>query len=115
MADIWEDFVAKEKTLDLAEFDLLKDTAIIRKVGGEWCVMSESGKKLGCYKSRKEAEKRLKQIEYFKHRGDTEMAGWECYCRSCGSYFYSHRKRCDQSVCPNCNEQDDIIEITGEF
>lgn len=35
-----------------------------------WCVYSEKGKLLGRYKTKEEAEKRLRQVEYFKHRGD---------------------------------------------
>jgi hypothetical protein len=41
---------------------------MIRKVGGGYKVLSEKGKNLGGpYKSKKEAEKRLRQVEYFKH------------------------------------------------
>jgi len=46
-------------------------TAIIRKDGPSarpWCVYSEkTGRKFGCYSTRKQAEKRLKQIEMFRH------------------------------------------------
>lgn len=43
---------------------------MIRKNGSGYVVYSESGKRLSkTYKSRKEAEKRLRQIEYFKHKG----------------------------------------------
>jgi len=49
-------------------------TAIIRKDGPKdrpYCVYSEkTGRKFGCYKSRKDAEKRLAQIEMFKHMKD---------------------------------------------
>lgn len=112
----WEEFVTEETALDLSEFDLLKDTAVIRKVGKEWCVFSESGKRMGCYNSRKAAERRLKQIEYFKHqKSGVEVAAFYCYCRDCGIYFYSN-KRCDQSRCPGCHDPDmDNIEIIGEF
>ena len=42
---------------------------MIRKVKGGYQVLSESGKNLGGpYKTRAEAEKRLRQVEYFKHR-----------------------------------------------
>lgn len=41
---------------------------MIKKVGSKYRVVSESGKNLGEYKTRKEAEKRLKQVEYFKHK-----------------------------------------------
>jgi hypothetical protein len=41
----------------------------IRKTPGknEWCVKAESGINMGCYNSKSEAEKRLRQIEMFKH------------------------------------------------
>ena len=42
---------------------------MIRKVKGGHQVLSENGKNLGGpYKSKAEAEKRLRQVEYFKHR-----------------------------------------------
>lgn len=41
----------------------------IRKEKGVYNVYSEKGKCLGKgYKTKEEAEKRLKQIEYFKHK-----------------------------------------------
>jgi hypothetical protein len=41
---------------------------MIKKVAGGYKVVSEKGKNLGGpYKTKKEAEKRLKQVEYFKH------------------------------------------------
>jgi hypothetical protein len=41
---------------------------MIKKVLDGYRVISEKGKNLGGpYKTRKEAEKRLKQVEYFKH------------------------------------------------
>lgn len=48
-----------------------KATAVIRKdgpKGKEYCVYSEqTGRKFGCYKTKKGAEKRLAQIKMFKH------------------------------------------------
>ena len=52
-------------------FDLLE---VIRKCKDKdkrsaddvWCVYSEKGRLLGRYKTKKEAEKRLRQVEYFK-------------------------------------------------
>jgi hypothetical protein len=38
----------------------------IRKVGSEYTILSKKGKKLGEYKSKEAATKRLKQIEWFK-------------------------------------------------
>jgi len=43
---------------------------MIVPVKGGYKVVSESGKNLGGpYKSREQAEKRLQQVEYFKHKG----------------------------------------------
>jgi hypothetical protein len=42
---------------------------VIKKVKGGYKVLSEKGKNLGGpYKSKEEAEKRLRQVEFFKHR-----------------------------------------------
>ena len=44
---------------------------MIKKVKGGYRVVSESGKNLGGpYKSKKTAQKRLQQVEYFKHKKD---------------------------------------------
>ena len=41
---------------------------MIKKVKGKYIVLSETtGRKFGTYKTKKEAEKRLGQIEFFKH------------------------------------------------
>lgn len=41
----------------------------IRKTGDDYTIYSKKGKKLGKYDSKEAAEKRLKQIEWFKrHR-----------------------------------------------
>lgn len=49
-------------------------TAIIRKDGPKnkpYCVYSETtGRKFGCYPTRKQAEERLAQLEKFKHMKD---------------------------------------------
>jgi hypothetical protein len=48
---------------------------MIKKVDGGYQVFSESGKPLSkAYKSEEEAKKRLQQIEYFKHKGENEVA-----------------------------------------
>ena len=42
---------------------------MIKKVKEGYKVLSEKGKNLGgTYKSKSQAEKRLKQVEYFKHK-----------------------------------------------
>lgn len=40
----------------------------VKEVDGKWHVMSEEGKSLGEYPSKEAAEKRLGEIEYFKHK-----------------------------------------------
>jgi hypothetical protein len=41
---------------------------MIRKIGGKYVVLSETtGRRFGTYATRAEAEKRLRQIEMFKH------------------------------------------------
>lgn len=45
------------------------EAAMIRKTSGGYKVLSEKGKNLGGpYKTRAQAEKRLRQVEFFKHR-----------------------------------------------
>jgi hypothetical protein len=52
---------------------MYKANAIIRKVGNKFCVFSKDGKNLGCSNTREGAEKRLKQVEFFKHKGSSKM------------------------------------------
>jgi len=41
---------------------------MIKKVGSKYVVLSETtGRKFGAYKTKREAVKRLGQVEYFKH------------------------------------------------
>ena len=41
---------------------------MIKKVGGKYVVLSEkTGRRFGTYATKAEAEKRLRQIEVFKH------------------------------------------------
>jgi hypothetical protein len=42
---------------------------MIRKVGDKYVVFSEKGKPLSKPMSKEKAKKRLRQIEFFKHRG----------------------------------------------
>jgi len=47
---------------------VLEKTAVVKKLpGGQWTVQSLKGKPLGKYKTKEDAVKRLRQIEYFKH------------------------------------------------
>jgi hypothetical protein len=47
-----------------------RSLAMIKKVSGGYKVLSEDGKKNlgGPYKTKEQAQKRLRQVEYFKHR-----------------------------------------------
>ncbi len=51
-----------------------RTNAVIRKVGKEYCVFSKDGKNLGCSSTREGAQKRLKQVEFFKHKGKSDMS-----------------------------------------
>jgi hypothetical protein len=42
--------------------------AVIRKQGSQWCIFSKKGKKLQCFPTKKQAQDRLRQIEFFKNR-----------------------------------------------
>jgi hypothetical protein len=47
----------------------IPEVQMIKKVSGGYKVVSEKGKNLGGpYKTKKEAEKRLRQVEFFKHK-----------------------------------------------
>lgn len=45
-----------------------KAQGIIRKVGSQFCIFSEKGKRLSCHPTREAAVKRLRQIEFFKNQ-----------------------------------------------
>jgi hypothetical protein len=63
-------------------FGLMRMDEVIRKCRKEdkrsaddvWCVYSEKGKLLGRYRTKKEAEKRLRQVEYFKHKAKKQRS-----------------------------------------
>ena len=47
---------------------------MIKKIKGKYVVMSEkTGRKFGTYNTKKEAVKRLQQIEFFKHLKSSPM------------------------------------------
>jgi hypothetical protein len=49
---------------------------MIRKAGSGFIVLAESGKKLGGpYRTREEAERRLRQVEYWKNNGPKKGEG----------------------------------------
>lgn len=115
----WNEFIQENPdAIDLAEFDILREDAIIRKVGNEWCIFSESGKPLGCKPTKPAAEKRLIQIEMFKHmksgKGEESAALSRfnfCLCQNCGAEL-ALTKECGLTKCPVCGEYDleDVVE-----
>jgi hypothetical protein len=52
-----------------------KVSAVIRKEGSKFCIFSKGGKNLGCFPTRQEAERRLRQIEFFKNKGEEMILG----------------------------------------
>ncbi len=49
---------------------------MIRKINHKYVVLSEhTGRRFGTYNTRAEAEKRLRQIEFFKHARPGRKAG----------------------------------------
>jgi hypothetical protein len=60
---------------DIIEWILVKNNIaedldeVIRKVGSQYRLYSKKGKNLGTYPSRKGAEDRERQVQYFKHKG----------------------------------------------
>ena len=100
----WNEFVLEfPDAIDLEEFDLLKEVSYIKKVGSDWCVFGDSGRRMGCYSSRKRAEERLAQVEMFKHiKGIQDNASRNfCICQDCNSEFATP-EFCDLATCPVC-------------
>lgn len=56
-----------EELRNAADRVLESASAVIRKKGNEYCIYSKTGKGLGCYPSKKQAQDRLDQIEMHKH------------------------------------------------
>jgi len=49
---------------------------MIKKIKGQYVVMAETtGRVFGRYQTKAEAEKRLKQIEFFKHLAENKSPG----------------------------------------
>ena len=92
----------------------LSKSATIKHENGVYNVYSESGKCLGKgYKTKEEAEKRLKQVEYFKHKNasriDWEFPGYETESvDSKIEWLYTHNKNYNR-------EQENNIYKLREF
>ena len=72
--DEWETISDNLPDVEVIKIDnqtgkVIKDLGeTIVKSSGEHCLKSKKGKNLGCYSSRAGAEKREKQVNYFKHK-----------------------------------------------
>ena len=63
------------------------DEKIAHLANGDWQVQSEKGRNMGTYNTKKEAEKRLQQVHYFKH-----MNEYSCRrCRHENAQTWEHR------------------------
>lgn len=60
----------------------------IVKKGNKWQVQSEKGRNMGTYDTKEEAEKRLKQIEYFKHINE-DFDNFENQCKEVANNHYN--------------------------
>lgn len=67
---------------------------VIRKEGGKWCVRSEKNPDWngGCFASKGAAEKRLKQVEFFKHKGGFFHEGEFFQAKTDGVYWFDTRQ-----------------------
>lgn len=97
-------YVNESKTIE--DEELIEYTAedterknYISHEGGKWTVHAESGKEMGTYKTKEEALKRLREIEYFKHHKKNDDDGLKNECKSCGHDYVKHGedgcKKCD--------------------
>src|ERR1700722_19246117 len=85
---------------------LIKEAYIRKTPSGKWRILSEEGKTLGEYKTKAEAVKRLRQIEYFKHHPKKKSASSEAAVidlTSLKELSYSAimrelRKQCSQEI-----------------
>jgi RNA polymerase sigma factor (sigma-70 family) len=72
---------------------MVKVNEIIRKLdNGKYRLYSHSGKNLGTYDTRAGAEKRERQVQYFKHANENKNSVCECGCG------------CSKSVCETCSK-----------
>ena len=59
-------YIDTKELYEYIQNNLVLDEKIIQ-IGDKWQVQSEKGRNLGTYDNKNEAEKRLQQVEYFKH------------------------------------------------
>lgn len=68
---------------------LIKDAYIKKMPSGKYLVLSEKGKNLGEADSRSAAEKRLREVEYFKHKDENNAADKELDLSDVEDFGYS--------------------------
>jgi hypothetical protein len=100
----------------------------IVKKGNKWQVQSEDGtRNLGTYDTKKEAEKRLKQVHYFKSLNESkdelldtlystkEPEYGSCYLLDDGSFVFPFTKDEKTSLAFHGDEEDIIYDKYGQF
>lgn len=74
----------------MAEFQ--EAVGVIRKSGSRWCLFFSDGRKQ-CFSSRKQAEKREQQVNYFKHKNaSNSFSGEDLYAMAHLDIYAVHNK-----------------------
>ena len=91
------------KQANYYESIIIKIAKIKQLPNGSYQVVSQKGKNLGTYKSRKAAEKRLRQVEYFKHldKSNANDSIQKINLTDIDDYSYSAILRKLRKVCDN--------------
>ena len=74
----------------------------IRKTGSQYTVYSKKGKRMGTYPSKKKAKERLRQIEYFKHVGESHESCPRTKASTCHCEIVSKIAETEESVTAIC-------------
>lgn len=91
---------------------IVKEGRIKKLPNGKYRVLSEKGKNLGTSSSKSDAEKRLQQVEYFKHKDDNSIEDKkEIDLTKADDFSYSATMRCLRQQC----SQDQVMEFLKAF
>jgi len=88
----------EELDANLPEVEVESDAnvveGVIRKEGDKWCVRSPDNPDWngGCYKSKEKAQKRLRQVEFFKHKGGFFHEGEFFLAQADGIFWFDARE-----------------------
>jgi hypothetical protein len=108
----------------------LHRVAYLEKKGDKWCVRSEHNPSWngGCYESKGEAQHRLRQVEFFKHKKSSCACGGACggtaSCAACdsspGPCSCEHRLASIPEDAPEYDSVEDFVQFLmdddqGEF